>query len=428
MLKVGTIYRMPSSQQKDSPIVDGLNNFYYESNTPNVGFAFQRGIHSVKMVTPPKGGKRCPLIIISSTPRKAGSEDTPWHDRYDSDHGYVKYYGDNKDLSKTPEEAPGNKVLLDLLKHYQSEDEKDRMENAVPVIFFEKCSYEGRAKGNAIFHGFGVLESAELVTQYDKNHNYFANYRFDFCIFTLSGDNEQFDWRWIKDRCNPELETSETLTFAPQSWKRWVKEGQDSLHLVRRNVSGIGLIKDNDQLPANMSLLNGIYRYYGGRESHSNKHEFEYLAMEVTIKTIEESGAKCVPGWITKASGDGGVDFVLRVDIGEEELASVRIVVLGQAKCTNPKKPVNGRDIARTVARLKRGWIGSFVSTSFFSEAVQKEVKEDGYPLMMINGAKVADVVEQELFESKKSLNEYLDSLNKKYKLMVRIPEDILEI
>lgn len=150
--------------------------------------------------------------------------------------------------------------------------------------------------------------------------------------------------------------------------------------------------------------------------------------MEATLKTIEESGAKCIPGWITKASGDGGVDFVLRIDIGQEQLASVQIVVLGQAKCTDPSKPVNGKDIARTVARMKRGWIGAFVSTSYFSEPVQKEVKEDSYPLMMINGAKLASIVDHELFENKQSLNDYLDSLKTKYRQMIRIPEDVLDM
>ncbi len=428
MLTIGRIYRMPSPQQKDKPVVDGLENFYYESDTSNVGFAFQKGIHNVQIITCASGVSRCPLIIISSTPRKAGSEDTPWRDRYDPDHGYVQYYGDNKSIERQPEDAPGNKCLLELLKYYECESEIDRTRNAVPIIFFEKCAYEGRPKGNAIFHGFGILESAELVTQYDAKHNYFANYRFNFCIFSLAGDNEQFNWQWIRDRCNPELTDEETLRFAPASWKRWIKEGIESLHLVRRSVAGRGLVKDKDQQPSNPALLQSIYNYYGGKNSNITKHDFEYLAMEATVKAIEESGTKCIPGWITKASGDGGVDFVLRIDIGHEDLASVRIIVLGQAKCTDPTKPVNGRDIARTVARMKRGWIGAFVTTSYFSEPVQQEVKEDSYPLMMINGSKLSSVVEHELFENKMSLESYLESLKEKYKQMMRIPEDVLDL
>ena len=428
MLKIGTVYRMPKEHQPERAIVDGLPNYYFETNTPEYGFDFQKGIHKAKEVEINKIEKRCPLIIISSTPRKAGSEDTPWHDRYVPDHGYVKYYGDNKYGSGKPEEAPGNKKLLSLLNYYNSNDEKVRLEKAIPIIFFERCSYDGRPKGNAIFQGFGILESVELVTQYDHNSKgYFSNYLFTFCVLSLADNNEQFDWRWISDRCNGLLLTKETMKFAPKSWKTWIKEGNTKLNLIRRTISSLGLVKKNEQKTDNPQLLKEIYEYYGGKSRNSDKHEFEFLALEITLKVIEENGAKCKPGWITKSSGDGGVDFVLRVDLGRDKLASVRVIVLGQAKCNDPTKPVNGRDIARTVARLKRGWIGAFVTTSFFSEAVQQEVKEDDYPIMMINGAKITEIVERELKTQNISLKAYLAALTTKYSRLSRIPEDILE-
>ena len=77
---------------------------------------------------------------------------------------------------------------------------------------------------------------------------------------------------------------------------------------------------------------------------------------------------------------------------------------------------------------MKRGWIGSYVTTSYFSEAVQQEVKEDAYPIMMINGAKIAEIVEQELFENKQTFDKYLGSLCIKYKTLIRVPEDILDL
>ena len=424
VLTVGTIYRMPKPIQEKCRFVDGLPNFYYEAQTPGFGFAFQRGIHKVKEVVDPNGKTRCPLIIISSTPRKAGSEDTPWRDRYDPDHGYVNYYGDNKSIEIKPEEAIGNRLLLKSLKYYKCDSKEDRMNYCIPIIFFEKVAVDGRPKGNALFHGFGILESAELVTQYDKNHCYFANYRFTFCVLSLAKENEQFNWQWISDRCDSTKTASETLKYAPYSWKRLINNGIDCLHLIRRNVSGKNLVKKKDQLPGNQALLQQIYNYYS---FVAHKHDFEFLAMEVTVKTIEESGAKCVPGWVTKMSSDGGVDFVLRVDIGQDQLASVEIIVLGQAKCEAYNVPTNGVHIARTVARLKRGWIGVYVTTSFFSEAVQKEVREDAYPILLINGAKISMIVERELFVSKQTLEEYLDSLSLKYKRDMKIPEAILE-
>lgn len=73
-----------------------------------MGFEFQKDIYNVRNIIGSKGDKsRCPLIIISSTSRKDGGEDTPWRDRYDSEHGYVKYYGDNKPSRERPENESG---------------------------------------------------------------------------------------------------------------------------------------------------------------------------------------------------------------------------------------------------------------------------------------------------------------------------------
>lgn len=60
MLKIGTIYRMPSAHLDDIEIVDGLPNFYFETKTPNQGFAFQKGIHNVQKVVSPSGNERIP--------------------------------------------------------------------------------------------------------------------------------------------------------------------------------------------------------------------------------------------------------------------------------------------------------------------------------------------------------------------------------
>jgi len=82
------------------------------------------------------------------------------------------------------------------------------------------------------------------------------------------------------------------------------------------------------------------------------------------------------------------------MDVGSD-LAMAKIIVLGQAKCEKLDSPTGGNHIARTVARLRRGWVGAYVTTSFFSEAVQREVLEDRYPIILINGLKVAQVVLQ---------------------------------
>lgn len=438
MLEIGKIYRMSRKSKNPSiKTVDGLPNFFYETavSDARTQFEFQRGIHVFAKVKIENGKERIPMIFISSSPFKSGSKDTPWRDKYDPDHGYVRYYGDNKSSDKKPESTPGNKALLNLMRIYQSDDEYIRALYGVPILFFERVTVNERLKGNLKFHGFGITDSARLVTQYSINKkmgikDFFSNYQFDFSIFTLKNECEKFDFiKWISARYDGSMTNEDTNKYAPQSWRDWIRLGSSYLAHIRRDIAGNNVIRACEQIPQNKSddykLLMDIYNYY---PSSSAKHKFEILAMEVTRKVIEENGGKCTSGWITQNSSDHGIDYVMRLDLGGEELSGIKIVILGQAKCTVPTRPTNGRDIARTVSRLKRGWIGAYVTTSFFSENVQKEVNEDNYPIMMINGQKVAQIVEEELFNKKLLLHEYLELLEKNSSIENRMPEDILDI
>jgi hypothetical protein len=107
------------------------------------------------------------------------------------------------------------------------------------------------------------------------------------------------------------------------------------------------------------------------------------------------------------------------------------VVVLGQAKCEAPDKPTNGVALARTVARLKRGWIGAYVTTSFFSRQSQLEVIEDAYPLIKISGKTLAEetlkMVESGGFSD---VIGFLETLEVEYPEMIqnRRPDEILDL
>lgn len=424
MFKIGTIYRYAYDKTTYRiPTIDGLPNYYFETHVDGFDntFSFEKGIHPVRLVKGPDGKTRCPVIIVSSSPHKAGSDDTPWQDKYAPDRGYIRYYGDNKPGGTDPNKFGNNHVLLELKRIYDSGNANTRITDAVPIVFFERTG-----KGRLCFQGYGIVERAELVTQFDtKKNEYFSNYLFHFCVFSMKEDKEEFDWGWIAKRCDSSLSNSDTNKYAPKAWQHWLKDGNESLHKVRRSVVEFDTIKKTVQVPAKgskeYSRLLDIYHYYDNK-----KHNFEYLAMEVTKRALEKNGVTCVPGWITKRSGDGGIDYVLRMDIGKDVLSGIKVVVLGQAKCTKPESQTNGKDIARTIARLKRGWIGAFVTTSYYSDPLQRELNEDKYPIMLINGKMVAEIVNEELFSYGVDLPTYLSSLESKYELEKRIPDDVL--
>ena len=69
---------------------------------------------------------------------------------------------------------------------------------------------------------------------------------------------------------------------------------------------------------------------------------------------------------------------------------------------------LSGTHIARTVAKLRRGWLGVYVTTSYFSDKVQIEILEDKYPILLINGKilseEVNEIVHQNVIKTLKNI------------------------
>ena len=430
-MKIGTVYRASNQIEKQNPSlleVDGCPNFFYHTFMQGKSkILFQRGVHSIARVSLSDGTSRIPAVILSSSPHMYGSKTTPWEDISDPDFGRVRYYGDNKSCQTRPETKTGNKLLLEAFHYHSSPIKLEKINNAVPVLFFERVPHNGAQKGYLKFQGYGVIESVELITQYDvkTQDGYFSNYVFDMCVFSLKEDNEVFPWDWINARRDPTLSNQDTLKYAPTSWRRWINSGD--LSKVRRHVYTSEIVKTVDQEPKAGSkeekTLHQIYQFFSERD----RHAFELFAMRIAQEIFESTGANFQTGWVTQKSGDGGIDFVARSDIGNG-LAKIKTVLIGQAKCESLDVPTNGVSIARTVSRLKRGWLGIYVTTSYFSTAVQKEVLDDQYPVMLINGLQIVKAAEAIIFREGITLEELMDDVLKSYTSMCknRRPEEIL--
>ncbi len=167
---------------------------------------------------------------------------------------------------------------------------------------------------------------------------------------------------------------------------------------VRRVVLRGDVQTYDEQVPAQDSrlgrVLEMVYRRYDG----NYKHGFQALAALATELVIAGPGLNYHGGWVTPVGPDGGVDFVQRLDLGRG-FSSTKLVVLGQAKCRKPwpraTNGVSAEELARVVARLRRGWVGSYVTTSFFTEVAQREMVADEYPIVLIPGRRVAQAAEE---------------------------------
>jgi hypothetical protein len=157
------------------------------------------------------------------------------------------------------------------------------------------------------------------------------------------------------------------------------------------------------------------------------EHRFEGLASEVVGTYMNESG-RYRKGWITKRSGDGGIDFVGRLDLGAVD-NGLKLVVLGQAKCRAIDSPgTGGLDLARTVARLSRGWVGAFVTTGHYTVQAQREVIDDRFPLLLVNGRQVGEAVVRNAAVRGLTVPDYISAIDAEYdgQLSSRLPEEIL--
>ena len=436
-MRVGDVFRYPrlgdARKELDAggsldPVVDGLPNFLYATLARDGTLTgLERGISPIRRVAA-VDGERTPAILIRSSPHKTGSETTPWQDQFDPDVGYVRYYGDAKPGQPAPpEKTPGNSILLAQAALHTSPDPRERARGA-PVLLFLSVREDGRVKGQVAFQGAGVVTSASRVVQQDpRTQQTFTNYRFEFTVLDLAPEDDQVDWGWVDARRDKTLSTSETLLLAPASWKRWVQGGSDTLGTVRRRVAKLRTVARDAQLPEPGSradaILAEVVRYYEPR-----KHRFEALAEAVTEHVVRDSGADYRRGWITPQSSDGGADFIGRIDLGSG-FAGMSLVVLGQAKCVSPSSASGGLHLARVVARLRRGWIGAFVTTGHFSVPGQREVLEDRYPLILVNGRELAENVDRMMHgRALRDVSTFLDEIDRDYDSRVarREPESIL--
>ena len=355
------------------------------------GADIQRGMH---LFSPVAGGDhiaRRPAVVFTANNLRAVSEGNPWLDVIRPDEGYAIYHGDNRTGGRSPYETRGNKAFLSVLHEYGDPELRAK---APPVLLFQHVSHAGKSKGFRRFEGVGIPTGVRLQTQ-ASSLGHFTNIAIELALLSLDEEDDQFDWDWVDDRRDPTLDAREANRRAPKSWRAWVRDGNAAVEQLRRHVLRspvVQLAGQRDMSALDAAVLDKVYRHFG-----PDPHGFEGLASMVTARIL---GPACHRGWVTKRSGDGGVDFVSRFDVGSS-FATASLVVLGQAKLKVPAGgSVSGEELARVVARLRRGWVGAFVTTGAYSVQSQREVIVDEYPLVLVNGARVAHEVRQELAES----------------------------
>lgn len=402
-IKVGQIFRVPYRGYRSD--AGGLTSYQDLTRGSHAKSAdLQKGMFFYQQVTEP-GQKfdRIPAFIFHSNPFKKGAEGTPWVDVVEPDAGYCLFHGDNRRAGAAPLESRGNAKFVQVQNFYA---DPGLRKYAPPILVFEQVEYNGNKRGYRCFCGFGVPIRRALATQKEKTGRYFTNLVIELVLFRLERENESFDWNWIDARRDASINSDAALLTSPTSWKDWVDGGDLAIEGCRRIVARQTVVDLSEQRRTTTEehkILVGVFDYY-----RKKRHAFEGLASFVAKKVL---GNQCRRGWVTQRSGDGGVDFVCRLDLGDrsDRLTLTPAVVLGQAKCVGLETAIGGHALARVVARLQRGWIGVFVTTGAFSRAAQLELAQDRYPIVLVNGLRLAKVLFEVLTQERGSLQDLLD-------------------
>ena len=122
--------------------------------------------------------------------------------------------------------------------------------------------------------------------------------------------------------------------------------------------------------------------------------EFEELSLEFIKSQYKDSSAQCVHTSFIK---DGGFDAEGRYKIFKNVENSVFVEFYMQAKCYGKKTAVGVTDTARLISRIKNRQFGIMVTTSYIADQAYKEVREDGHPVVFINGKNIIDYIFDEL-------------------------------
>jgi hypothetical protein len=145
-LSIGQILRYPREFSPTSPMIDGVTNFWHVTHLDSFARPqLEKGINPIAPVKTATGSRR-PAILISSSPHRVGSAQTPWHDIFDVDNGHIRYFGDTKTPRQDPAQTPGNKALLEAHAIHAAVDPSERA-RATPIIFFRRTSFNGKTKG-----------------------------------------------------------------------------------------------------------------------------------------------------------------------------------------------------------------------------------------------------------------------------------------
>ena len=325
------------------------------------------GIRPLAYIKKKLSSKKLPAYLILVTHEKsADSKLNPWDDTVDLSNAHICYWGDSKfHPTKRLDDFRGNGCLRRIYDAIL-EGERDQLP---PILHFSKP-----AQGQVRFNGLCALETLELSWFFDGGRPV-RNYRAQLTI--LDCDIVSVDWLHGRARA-VSIEQVDSHPKCPAAWKRYKAGQTHRIDIWKKQVR-----LRSAQLPSSgspdASVLNQL--------TALDPFDFECVVV-AAFRDIKEVSHR-ITG--TKRTGDGGFDFFGTFSMHPPLRYEVHFK--GEVKRYSTGTAVNPKDISRLVARLDRREYGIFVTTSYFTEQAQREVLADAYPVHLIAGIDLVNML-----------------------------------
>lgn len=304
--------------------------------------------------------------------------ESEWPDVINLESGTFTYYGDNRSAGRPINDTRvgGNRLLEKIFRLLHVGDRS----NILPFLCFQKYKTdqgtEMRFLGLACPGAERLSGLEDLVAVWRVQGNLrFQNYR---AVFTIL-KTETIPHAWLQDMTEGISPTDSK--HCPSAWRTWVKSGVYSpLRCIRKQEPRTRA----QQMPQGRDERTLLKRVF----TELTPREFEFFAAAL-LPMIDD---RFVDLTVTQAVRDGGRDVLAKYRVGHDS-HQVMLDTYVEAKHWKLDSAVGVKPMMRLLARLKHRDLGVFVTTSFFESQVQKELIEDGHPVLLVSGGDIARIL-----------------------------------
>jgi len=309
-----------------------------------------------------------PAFVVLITAGTTTGHKNPWSDFVDFSRAEISYWGDAKfHDTKRLDDFIGNAALRKIYDTSLA----GRRHALPPFLHFSR-----EKQGWVTFNGLCVLRDLEL-SWFDEGGTPIRNYHARFTI--LDCEEVSVDWLHHRVRCVDRLALN-AHPYCPQVWKDYIAGKTTPIDIWQKSIRD-----KTQQLPEEGSDAACILQQLSTLDPFDFEKVIVALFMEQTGVVHHVAG--------TKSTGDGGFDFYGTFKLPEP--LAYEISFLGEVKRYASNTVVDPKSVSRLVARLSRKEYGIFVTTSYFSAQAQREVLEDAYPVHLMSGIDLANMVLQ---------------------------------